>query len=306
MFNMTQNGVGTALQLDEQASVLYVMGSFERLGTGQICFGLAAYEINANHWTCLADPAHTVLPSGGGNMLLTPYGLMVAGRTTSFTTWGDSSHPYTIALLKATPKKEDSSTSSSSEHSDHDTKNKNGSSSKHKTAPAHDFEWSWLPGFNGHDQPLHSLANGFGEHEGAVFIAGDDLVAKWHYEEKEVVISDPNYKASGRTGGGTNTVTRTIHVPVTVNLSKDHVRGAVMAIAQLSPRAEVGEDNTSFGYTLAVYLIAFGALMGMFIALLCNRSLNQAIISWFYEAKEVKGISLDTLTYGARTWDFYL
>ena len=42
MLNSTQDGVGTALQLDEEAGVLYVMGSFERMGTGEICFGLAA------------------------------------------------------------------------------------------------------------------------------------------------------------------------------------------------------------------------------------------------------------------------
>ncbi len=77
MLNRTQDGVGTALQLDEEAGVLYVMGSFERMGTGELCFGLAAYEITTKHSTCLADAAHTVMPSGGGNMLLTSYGLMV-------------------------------------------------------------------------------------------------------------------------------------------------------------------------------------------------------------------------------------
>jgi len=292
MFNMTQNGVGTALQLDEQARVLYVMGSFDRLGTGEICVGLAAYEIEADRWTCLADPKHTVMPSGGGNMLLTPHGLMVAGRTTSATTWSDSSRPYTIALLKATLKKK------SDEYNDYGM---NSGPSTPQTAPAHVFEWSWLPGFDGHDQPLHSLANGFGDHQGTVFIAGDDLVAKWQPGAKVVGAQSQIVNGSGRSG---SSVTAT-HIPdaVTVNLSKDHVRGSVMAIAQLSPETP-NLDHTS--YRLAVYLVSIGALMGMFLALLCNRSLNQTLVSWFFEDEEnVKGISLDTLSYSVNMNDAY-
>ena len=106
MRNSTQDGVGTALQFDEESGVLYVMGSFERLThTNEICLGLAAYEIEHNRWTCLATMAHTVLPTGGNNMLLTPYGLMVAGETGNATTWPDNSRPYTIALLTSTLKK---------------------------------------------------------------------------------------------------------------------------------------------------------------------------------------------------------
>lgn len=279
MYNETQDGVGTALQLDEEAGVLYVMGTFERLGTGQLCLGLAAYEISSSKWTCLADAAHTVMPSGGGNMLLTPYGLMVAGRTTSSTSWPDSSRPYTIALLNTT-RVGNSGESLSSLKTTHTS-----------STPRHEFTWSWLPGFDGHNEPLHSLANGFGDFEGTVFIAGDNLVAAWYYEEK----TDVTKNANGITE------TRTTLVPVTENLSKDNVQGAVMAIAQLKPEdTSSGNDRKVVGTTIAVYFIALGALLGMLLALVCNRSINQTLMALFYsKEQQMNGISLDTLTYSA-------
>jgi len=183
-----QDGVGTALQLDEGKGVLYVMGSFERLTlSSELCYGLTAYEINSNRWTCLANPAHTVQPTGGGNMILTPYGLMVAGKTSGKeTTWKDGNRPYTIALLHTTLKTHeivnDTSSSSFVIHGKHDekpskkvyspalplqtsesggsdSKESNGSvdqsstQSQPKNASYHEFEWSWLPGFSGNDEP---------------------------------------------------------------------------------------------------------------------------------------------------------
>ena len=169
MKNITQDGVATSLQLDEESGVLYVMGSFNRLTkTGEFCAGLAAYEIETDHWTCLADAAHSVLPSGGGNMLLTPYGLMVAGRVTSSTTWPDRDRPYTIALL-AVKAKEDNETdidndvkiSGNSKPRDDDKNDKRDkmkflddqSSSSKPSRPHHEFVWSWLPGFDGWMEP---------------------------------------------------------------------------------------------------------------------------------------------------------
>ena len=283
MYNVTQNGVGTALQLDEEANVLYVMGSFERLGNRQLCFGLAALELNTNRWTCIADAAHSVVPSGGGNMLLTPHGLMVAGRTTRSTTWPDGTRPYTIALLKTRMKNGGENMS---------RERKEGSSEE---GPSHEYEWSWLPGFDGHNQPLHALANGFGEHEGAVFISGDNFVAKWYYEERTEVVQH-----TGATGTTSGTTTKVVRVPATINLSQAHVTGSIMSIAQLDPAKDEVTNKVMIGYTIAIYFIALGALLGMFLALLCNRSLNQAVISWLF-AKEtpMNGISLDTLTYSA-------
>mmetsp|Transcript_25549 Transcript_25549/g.38213 ORF Transcript_25549/g.38213 Transcript_25549/m.38213 type:complete len:1118 (+) Transcript_25549:238-3591(+) len=278
MYNRTEDGVGTALQLDEDAGVLYVMGSFERMGYGQPCFGLAAFEIGTKEWTCLADAAHSVLPSGGGNMLLTPYGLMVAGRTTSSTTWPDNSRPYTIALLNTTVSKKKVDSKSSAKPS-------------FPSPPGHEYKWSWLPGFGGHDEPLHSLANGFGDYEGTVFIAGDNLVAAWYYEEKTEVVKSPS---------GTSE-TKTTLVPVTSSLSNDSVQGAVMAIAQLRPvEPSAASDRKVVGYTIAVYFIALGALLGMLLALLCNRSINQAMMAFLFSKEaQMNGISLDTLTYSA-------
>jgi len=310
MYNKTEDGVGTALQLDEEAGVLYVMGSFQKLSNGEDCLGLAAYEIEANHWSCLADAAHTVLPSGGGNMLLTPYGLMVAGRTTVGTTWPDNSKPYTIALLKTTPKNSKSHQSNNKNNNYNTNLNKDttGSSS---SSPIHDFEWSWLPGFDGHDKPLHSLANGFAEHEGVVFIAGDDLVAKWLFVEQTITVKNENPSSSeSKTHSNNNnmqTNTRTEWEPTTVNLSSDVVRGAILAIAQLSTSSEKPkEPNNIFGYRLAVYLIAVGAVVGMLLALLLNRHLTSVILSTFSLPREHKGgIRLDTLAYSVSVNDAY-
>ena len=281
MFNETQDGVGTALQLDEEAGVLYVMGSFERIGSArQLCFGLAAFEISTRRWTCLVDAAHLVMPSGGGNMLLTPYGLMVAGRTTSSTTWQDNSRPYTIALLNTTRVVKNRSSSKSS------------GKAANVTTPNHEYKWSWLPGFDGHNEPLHSLANGFGDYEGTVFIAGDNLVAAWYYEER----SEMRKTSSGTMETITNLV------PVTVCLSNDNVQGSVMAIAQLKPEEPTtGSDRKVVGYTIAVYFVALGALLGMLLAIVCNRSINQTMMGLLFSSKEgqMNGISLDTLTYSA-------
>jgi len=282
MRNSTQDGVGTALQLDEESGVLYVMGSFERLtSTHEICLGLAAYEIEADRWTCLADRQHTVLPTGGGNMLLTPYGLMVAGKTTKSSTWPDSMRPYTVALLKATFKTR---------------KNKTDDEIEQKY---HDFNWSWLPGFKGHDEPLHALANGFGTYDGTVFVAGDNLVAKWSYESKPWVGDKASRFLSDSTSIRTSSQTSTL-VPVTVFLSQNNVRGAIMAIAQMMPESD-GPSGSSGGgsinITIIVYCVSVGCVIGVIGAILCNRNVSSALFSSFGPDKDFKGFSLDTLTY---------
>lgn len=290
MQNRTQDGVGTALQLDEESGVLYVMGSFERLtATYELCMGLAAYEINANRWTCLADAAHTVLATGGGNMLLTPYGLMVAGQVhANSTSWPDSGKPYTIALLKATLKTHRVGTSSE----DNDDK-----PSETGQEEYHEFDWSWLPGFDGHDEPLHALANGFGSHAGTVFIAGDNLVAKYSYQLR----SSSDYDSSHRSAESTGSSSQSQYVPVTEILSQGHVRGAIMAISQMMPEQDKAGSMQSqkVNITIIVYCIAVGCLIGMFGALLCNRNFSQSVFPFLGGHSQLKGISLDTLTYSA-------
>lgn len=329
MTNKTEDGVGTALQLDEESGVLYVMGSFERLAaTGQVCFGLAAYEINTHRWTCLVDLEHTVQPTGGGNMLLTPYGLMVAGKVSGNTTWDDDDKPYTIALLKATLKTHEvtQSTHSSEYHDDDDIRDSskkgssspgNGSSSSNnnnsssnssyattKKESYHEFDWSWLPGFDGHDEELHALTNGFGEHAGAVFIAGDNLVAKWSYQERKVYppSSDHSHSRSLYTSSSTSSSTQTQLVAVTENLSADHVRGAIMAISQMMPESATtgdGANSNRVNITIIIYCVAAGCVIGMFGAIMCNRNLSSSVFPCFGDQRELKGISLDTLTYSA-------
>ena len=361
MKNMTQDGVATSLQLDEESGVLYVMGSFDRLtATGEYCAGLAAYEIENNHWTCLADSAHSVLPTVGGNMLLTPYGLMAAGKVTSSTTWPNIDRPYTIALLKSTLK------TNSDEDDDSDGGDINGNkekigenaisivktmipkatedknhvasesgSNKKDSGSKHDFNWSWLPGFEGWMEPIHTLANGFGAYNGVVFIGGDNLVAKWYYETRYEVVKGGGDSSSTNTGTTTSTSTASSHqeaderdlgeigrglssstdqtkvmvrVPITVDLALGHVRGVIMAISQLNPPdlddiPGGGGDKrrpSVIGYTIVVYCIALGAVFGMLLALLCNRNLNTTIVEYFFNKDaNAKGISLDTLTYSA-------
>lgn len=281
MQNVSQDGVGTALQLDEESSVLYVMGSFERLSaTYEVCLGLAAYEIEANRWTCLADAAHTVLPTGGGNMLLTQYGLMVAGKTTSSTTWPYEDRPYTIALLKSTLK-------TRRHPSDDDV--------VVTTQKYRDFNWSWLPGFKGHDDPLHALANGFGTYEGSVFIAGDNLVAKWSYEPQSNVGTDDERRLAVSNSQPKPVATTTI-------LSDGHVRGAIMAISQMMPDLDEGATSTGGGsvnITVVVYCVAAGCVIGVIGAILCNRNLSSAVFPFMGQEKDFKGFTLDTLTYSA-------
>jgi serine/threonine protein kinase len=216
---------------------------------------------------------------------------MVAGRTGSSSTWPDISRPYTIALLTATIQTD--------EDEDDDSKTKmDGKTSKgdsNPETPVHKFEWGWLPGFDGHDQPLHALANGFGDHEGTVFIAGDNFVAAWRYEERTETI-----KATS-SSSFSSTVTKAVNVPVTINLSGSDVQGAVMAVAQLEMQIkEDDEGKWAVGYTIAIYLIAFGALLGMFLALMCNKPINQTLLNFLFEKDaHMNGISLDTLTYSA-------
>lgn len=288
MHNVTQDGVGTALQLDEKSGVLYVMGSFERLtATGGACMGLAAYEILTNRWTCLADPAHTVLPTGGGNMLLTPYGLMVAGKVAKSTTWPESNKPYTIALLKATLK-----THRVDKHDDDD------SIGDVEEEEYHEFDWSWLPGFDGHDEPLHALSNGFGDYAGTVFIAGDNLVAKWSYELSTTNDYDSGYRTLSTSSHYSS---QPHYVAVTEYLSDENVRGAIMAISQMMPEPDnAGQfQGQRINITIIVYCVAVGCVIGMFGAIVCNRNLSQTVFPFLSRHSQLKGISLDTLTYSA-------
>jgi serine/threonine protein kinase len=297
------------------------MGSFERLtATGEVCYGLAAFEINSNRWTCLADTAHTVQPTGGGNMLLTPYGLMVAGKVSGKTTWIDDDRPYTIALLKATLKTHEVAQAAHGDEYVNDdeyipisSSSKQGSSSstshssinltnvKTKKEQYHEFDWSWLPGFDGHDEPLHALANGFGDHSGAVFIAGDNLVAKWSYQERKITVDSDHHRQLYSSSSSTTT-TQTKWMAVTENLSQDHVRGAIMAISQMMPEPDdYDDDSTTFrvSITIIIYCVAAGCVIGMFGAIMCNRNLSSSVFPCFDDQKELKGISLDTLTYSA-------
>lgn len=282
MRNKTQDGVATALQLDEDAGVLYVMGSFERLtATSEVCLGLAAYEIEANRWTCLSDAKHSVLPTGGSNMLLTPFGLMVAGKTTPTTDWPDESRPYTIALLKSTLK-----TLTKRERNDDDEP-------VFEKETYHDFNWSWLPGFHGHDEPLHALTNGYGKYEGNVFIAGDNLVARWSYKVKSSE-SDSDYNR--RLADSNKGSPQPLLVPMTEVLTNGVVRGAILAISQMQPKLDEDQSSSSgsMNITIIVYCVSAGCVIGVIGAILCNRNVASALFS---NQESLTGFTLDTLSY---------
>lgn len=308
MSNTSQDGVGTALQLDEDSGVLYVMGSFERLTqTNAFCDGLAAFEIEANRWTCLADAEHSVRPTGGGNMLLTRFGLMVAGKTTPSTTWRNSNRPYTIALLNATLKTRQRERHESADD-DQDV--------EEKEQEYRDFDWSWLPGFAGHDEPLHALSNGFGSYEGSVFIAGDNLVARWSHQPASSItengnddIDAPQNISKGDTRdrhllGDPRGASPPRLIPTTEIISSDIVRGAIMAISQMEPDADddseaKGKSSIPVNYQIIVYCVCLGAILGVIGAILCNRNISGAIFPFGQKEKDFNGFTLDTLTYSA-------
>ena len=308
MQNISQDGVATALQLDEETGVLYVMGSFERLTQTYVrCDGLAAYEIETNRWTCLADARHSVQPTGGGNMLLTPYGLMVAGMTADSTTWTNADRPYTIALLNVTIQTRSTETQSEDD-SVVVTKQK-----------YHFFNWSWLPGFHGHDEPLHALSNGFGSFEGSVFIAGDNLVARWSLQsissssisgtegdsneaDEEIESTSNSYRRRLIDSRVSSTPTRL--VPSTVLLSDNTVRGAIMALSQMEPESDDNGDDSASSLSavniqIIVYCVSVGCIIGVIGAIMFNRNISGALFPFTNRDKDFKGFTLDTLTYSA-------
>jgi hypothetical protein len=246
------------------------MGSFQRLQkTAELCAGLAAYEVDEQKWTCLASDEHSVMPSSEGAMLLTKYGLMVAGRVANNTTWTNQTNVYTIALLST------SIVITEDDVYDDDIPAYNTTS----------FEWSWLPYFPGHSKPLHTLANGFAEHEGDVFIGGDDYLAVWNDGDTSVLIPDRNIPSMS-------------------------VTGKIMSVAQLSVKAPPslpkppvaenmnggdGDNNYSprnLGYSIVIYFLSLGAMLGIALSILCNRQIWAAVSG---DAEKPKGINLDTL-----------
>ena len=165
------------------------------------------------------------------------------------------------------------------------------------TDPIHDFNWSWLPGFAGHNEPLHALANGFGDYDGTVFIAGDNLVAKWSYQRRtDYFDGDNSMKPFGRAAASNSDQP----IPITENLSDGHVRGAIMAISQMMPAPDEEEGRKNpVNYTIIVYCVALGTIIGMVMAIMCNRNVSSTIVGIFTKDAQLSGISLDTLTYSA-------
>jgi len=120
----------------------------------------------------------------------------------------------------------------------------------------------------------------------------------WRYEEGNEANNDDSPGKTKLSG------TQKALVPITKKLSEGHFRGAIMAISQLTPERPHEETiepkPAAIGVTLVVYAVALGALIGMLIALLCNKKLTATISNAvFSRDAQMKGISLDTLTYSA-------
>ncbi|GMH97184.1 hypothetical protein TrVE_jg6285 [Triparma verrucosa] len=298
--DIAMDGVATALQFDPVSRVLYVMGSFDKLTqTGQLCHGLAAYETDSNIWTCLADELHSVEPSSGGNMLLTAHGLIVAGKSSNNSTWKSPDKPYTIAVLSS--KKNLTSAAASANANPSYSFDDDDGDDDTPSVSSTEFSWSWLPGFPGHSKPLHTLANGFGEYENYVYVGGEDYLASW-------AMTRPTPTHKQKYGDRDNKHPRL--VPVTTNLlgkSNTNVTGSIMSVAQLTiPLKKSDIDNSEVVVvvpsnkmklsSLAIYFLTLGTLIGLTVAIICNRQIWDVILN---RERSKTGISLDTLSYGS-------
>lgn len=150
------------------------------------------------------------------------------------------------------------------------------------------------PGFDGHDEPLHALTNGFGSYEGTVFIAGDNMVAKWSYQPKTSSDADSEHRALAES----RTSSPPQLVPVTEYLSGTSVRGAIMAISQMMPdysEEESPPQGSSVNITIIVYCVSVGCVIGVIGAIIFNRNISTALFP--FNQDSLKGFTLDTLTY---------
>ena len=75
-----------------------------------------------------------------------------------------------------------------------------------------------------------------------------------------------------------------------------------MAISQMMPEPDeilVVTNSSAINYTIIVYCVALGTIIGIFMALIFNRNVSSTIASIFDKDSQFKGFSLDTLTYSA-------
>jgi hypothetical protein len=95
-----------------------------------------------------------------------------------------------------------------------------------------------------------------------------------------------------RSSASASTNAQPVYVPFTENLSGDHVRGAIMAISQMMPEpgSEPSREAAAMNYTIIVYCVALGTIIGMVIAITCNRNVSSTIVSIFARDAQLKGI----------------
>jgi len=196
-------------------------------------------------------------------------------------------------------------------HNNHKNHLSNGTANTtlHIAEADHEFVWSWLPGFQGHNEIINTLSNGFGDFVGTVFIGGDNFLSKWSYKSVKVKCNTTTETAKNSIFKGlspliSSCTDTTMFVPVTVDLATSDVQGVIMAISQLDPHIPSTKDiNTAattrssvIRFTIVAYILTLGALVGMLLAFICNKSENQTFKSFLFDRGD-KGISLDQLTH---------
>jgi serine/threonine protein kinase len=74
-----------------------------------------------------------------------------------------------------------------------------------------------------------------------------------------------------------------------------------MAISQMMPESDKFGQNPGqkINITIIVYCVAVGCVIGMFGAIMCNRNVSSTVFPFLGGHSQLKGISLDTLTYSA-------
>mmetsp|Transcript_8360 Transcript_8360/g.16885 ORF Transcript_8360/g.16885 Transcript_8360/m.16885 type:complete len:579 (-) Transcript_8360:46-1782(-) len=273
------------------------MGTFEVLTKGKIrCKGIARYDVDNGEWTCLADERYTVDAGMEGNMVVTDSGVMIMGRAEKGSSWKNEDKPYAIARYgKRTRKLGSSARNKDIDEVDDDD-----------DADENDFsdveEWGWLEGFEGWEKPLHAIVKGFGEYENHIFIGGEDYLAMWSLSPPSAPSSSSSISSSSLEGRTTILLSH----PINATSPLPKITGSIMSVAQLNIRKSSNlpphkpllppKSRTSYS-VIAAYFLTLGTLVGLALAVLCNRHIWDAVLD-----RDTKGISLDTLShtgYGA-------
>lgn len=137
---------------------------------------------------------------------------------------------------------------------------------------------------------LTSSPQGFGDYDDHIFIGGEDFLAMWS--------TSPAKKVGGKPKGLT-----TIFMAHSTNSTSPlpRVTGSIMSVAQLDipksshipPAPPLTPPKSGASYSvIAAYFLTLGTLVGIALAVLCNRHIWDVLLD-----RDTKGIALDTLSH---------